>query len=57
MASIDGGIPPITSKNMKIGDSGWHNRKTSPYIPRIHLYSEFNRKTSGYYFFHSGSWV
>lgn len=30
---IDGGIPPITSKNVKIGDFALHKRKTSSYIP------------------------
>lgn len=34
MTSIDGGIPPIDSKNVKMGDSAWYNRKTSPYIPQ-----------------------
>ncbi|WP_222127385.1 hypothetical protein [Bacillus sp. X1(2014)] len=49
MASIDGEIPPIESKNMKRGEFALHNRKTSPYLPRNELHSVSNRKISAYF--------
>ena len=46
---IDGlEIPPIDSKNVKIGNFFKNSRKTSPYIPRNELYSAFNGKISAY---------
>lgn len=46
MAYIDGEIPPIDSKNVKIGDFAFCNRKISHYLPRNVLHSAFNRKIS-----------
>jgi hypothetical protein len=46
MAYINGGIPSIDSKNMKIGDFDWYNRKFSAYLARNKLHSEYNRKIS-----------
>jgi hypothetical protein len=48
MAYINGGIPSIDSKNMKIGDFDWYNRKFSAYLARNKLHSEYNRKISAY---------
>ena len=46
---IDGEIPPIDSKNGKIGNLALHKRKTSAYLPRNGLHSKINRKISAYY--------
>jgi hypothetical protein len=51
IAQIEGEIPPTESKNMKMGDFGKHNRKTSPYLARYKLHSEFNWKISAYFTF------
>ena len=51
IAKIDGEIPPIDSKNIKMGDFAWHNRKTSAYLARNEFHSEFNRKISAYFTF------
>lgn len=53
MAYIDGKIPPIGSKNSKIGDFALHKRKISPYLPRSELHFAFNRKISVYFSFAS----
>lgn len=51
IAKIDGDIPPIDSKNMKMGDFPWHKQKTSPYLVRSELHSVFNLKISAYFTF------
>jgi hypothetical protein len=51
MAKIDGGIPLIDSKNMKIRDFSWLKRKISAYFARKELHSENKRKISAYFSF------
>jgi hypothetical protein len=49
MAKIDGDIPLIDSKSMKIRDFSWLKRKFSAYLARNELYSKNKRKTSAYF--------
>jgi len=47
---IDGlKIPPIGSKNVKIGDFVCNSRKTFLYLPLNELYSAYNGKISAYF--------
>jgi hypothetical protein len=48
IALIDGGIPPIDSKNVKIVGFRLHKRKTSAYFPRNKPHPVINRKISAY---------
>jgi hypothetical protein len=47
-AKIDGGIPPIGSKNSKMEDFTLIKRKTSAYFHEKALDFTINRKTSAY---------
>jgi hypothetical protein len=49
MAAIDGEIPPIAAKNVKMGDFELYNRRISAYIHRNLVHFAFNRKTSAYF--------
>jgi hypothetical protein len=51
MAKIDGDIPLIDSKNMKIRDYSWLKRKNSAYLARNELHFEYKRKISAYFSF------
>ena len=49
IAYIDGELPLINSKMVKMGDIALINRKTSAYLPRNGHHCAFNRKTSAYF--------
>jgi hypothetical protein len=51
MASIDGEIPPIAVKNVKMGDFQLYNRRISAYFPQNELYFANKRKISAYFTF------
>jgi hypothetical protein len=51
VAKIDGEIPTIDLKNVKMSHFPLLNRKTSAYISRNELYSALNRKVSAYFKF------
>lgn len=49
-AKIDGDIPPMDMKNVRIGNFALHNRKSSPYLPRNELHFANSGKCSAYFF-------
>lgn len=51
MAKIDGEIPPVDSKNSKMGVLAVHKRKNFPYLPLNKLHSTFSRKIFAYFTF------
>jgi hypothetical protein len=51
MAKIDGDIPLIGSKNMKLRGFSWLKRKISAYFARNELHSKNKRKNSAYFSF------
>jgi hypothetical protein len=48
IAYIDGEIPLIDLKNVKMRAFALNSRKLSPYIPRNKRHSKFNGKSSAY---------
>jgi hypothetical protein len=51
IAKIDGDIPLIDSKNMKLRGFPWLKRKISAYLARNEFHSEYKRKNSAYFSF------
>jgi hypothetical protein len=49
IAKIEGEIPPIGLKYVKIGEFALHNRKASFYFTKNELHFAYNRKTSPYF--------